>query len=50
LAVAIVAQGNCTVAFAVVTATAEPIALPNISQGVSSGTNAMHVFTVAIGG
>ena len=30
--------------------TVKLIALPNISQGVSSGTNAMHVFTVAIGG
>jgi hypothetical protein len=26
------------------------ITLPNISQGVSSGTNAMHVFTVTTGG
>jgi beta-glucosidase len=26
------------------------VTLPNISQGVSSGTNAMHVFTVTTGG
>jgi beta-glucosidase len=26
------------------------VTLPNISQGVSSGTNAMHVFAVTTGG
>jgi beta-glucosidase len=30
--------------------TVKLITLPNISQGVSSGTNAMHVFAVATGG
>ena len=30
--------------------TIQLITLPNISQGVSSGTNAMHVFTVTTGG